>query len=582
MKLLLPSFVRRHPWRYGIILVAVLGIVGIGLAASKPAKPEYVTDTSTKTDLVQTVEAVGTLISEYDLKLQFPMSGIIAGINVKEGQKVHAGQVLASIRGGNYAADVASAAAQVRSAEAQLQALLEGSRIEDIAITEADVANKQSALNTAKSNLETAKTSLASAQSQLTALKSEALVGLAGSVATAKTTVSQEIVDTENALNVITEIFNNNDIQDAIIKGNPSGLNDLTVAKQRTLSDIRQINARVSVAQDYEAALALMESVRVSLGNASRVLDQTYSVISALQPTSSFSTTAQEGYKSDVAAQRSAVQGSLSSIESAAKSLRDSAATYTTRIATQESSVASAKSAIDKANADILTYQTSLQIAQAQLQLKKAPPRQADIDAQQAVVRQMRASLARASANYGNTLLTAPIAGTITKVNLKPGEATPVGTAMEMLGESPFRIEMYVSEIDVPKVQVSQSGSIELDAYRGTHFKLRVSEIDRSATDKDGVSKYRVKLDFQYPHPELKIGMTGDAEIITGERSGVIVVPRRSVLESDEGGHYVRILKADGTVEERPVTMGMEGSTGEVEIVSGIEEGETVVVLEKK
>jgi RND family efflux transporter MFP subunit len=581
MKLPIPAFVRRHPWRYGIILVVLLAIVGGSMAMGGPAQPEYVTETSKKADLVQTVEAVGTLISEHDLKLQFPMSGIIAAINVKEGQKVRAGQVLASIRGGNYAADVAAASAQVRSAEAQLQALLEGARVEDIAITEADVANKQSALNTAKSNLENAKTALTSAESQLTALKSEALTGLAGNVATAKSTASQELVDAENALQTITDIFNNNDIQDAVIKGNPSGLNDVTMAQQRTITDLRAINSRVTAVQDFEAALALMESVRISMQNAARVMDQAYSVISGLQTTSNFTPSAQEAYKSTVATQRSSLQGSLSSVESAANNLRDAAASYTTRIAAQEAAVTSAKSTIDRSNADILTYQTSLQIAQAQLQLKKAPPRQADIDAQQAVVRQMRASLARASANYGNTLLTAPIAGTVTKVNLKLGEATPVGAAVEMLGDSPFRIEMYASEIDIPKVQLSQSGSIELDAYRGTHFKLRVSEMDRSATDKDGVSKYRVKLDFEYPHPELKIGMTGDAEIITGQRNAVIVVPRRSVLENDEG-NYVRIVKADGTVEERPVTMGMEGSTGDVEIVSGVQEGETVVVLEKK
>jgi HlyD family secretion protein len=579
---IIPSFIRRHPWRYGIILVAVLAIGGIVAAMSKPAQPEYITADAKKMDLTQTVEAVGTVISEHDLKLQFPMSGIIASINVKEGQKVKAGQTLASVRGGNYAADIASASAQVRSAEAQLQALLEGSRPEDIAITEADVANKQSALNAAKATLENAKTALVSSQSQLDALKAEALTSLAGSVSTAKTSASQELVDTENALQTITDVFNNNDVQDAVIKSNVGSYNDLISAQQKSIADVRLLNSKVSMVQDFEAALAMMDQVNLVIGNASRVLDKAYSVVAGLQSTSSFSTSAQEGYKTTLATQRSVVQSSLSSIESAAKSLRDAAATYTTRISTQQAAVTSAQSTIDRANSDILTYQTSLQITQAQLQLKKAGARKTDIDAQQAVVRQMRAALARASANYSNTLLTAPISGTVTKVNLKLGESSPVGTAIEMLGDSPFRIEMYTSEIDIPKVQLAQSGSIELDAFRGTHFKLRVSEIDKSATDKDGVSKYRVKLDFNYPHSELKIGMTGDAEIITGQRQNVMSVPRRSVIENDSGEPIVRVLKADKTVEERPVTMGMEGESGDVEIVSGLSEGETVIVLEKK
>jgi RND family efflux transporter MFP subunit len=579
---IIPSFVRAHPWRYGIIAVAVVAIIGIFLATRGPAQPSYVTAVAAKADLTQTVEAVGTVISEHDLALQFPMSGIISAINVKEGQKVRAGQVLAAVRGGNYAADIASAAAQVKSAEAQLRALMEGSRPEDIAVTEADVANKQSALNTAKSNLENAKTALVSSQSQLDALKAEALTSLAGTVSTVKSTASQELLDTENALQSITDVFNNNDVQDAVIKGNAGGYSDLTSQQQRAISDLRSLYSKVQSAQNYEDTLAMMDQARNVIQNATRVLDQAYSLVASLQPTASFTTSAQEAYKTTLATKRSTAQASLSALDSAAKGLRDAAATYTTRISAQEAAVSSAQSTIDRANSDIATYQTSLQISIAQLQLKKAPARQTDVDAQQAMVRQMRASLARASANYGNTLLVAPIAGTVTKVNLKLGESSPVGTAVEMLGDSPFRIEMFVSEIDIPKVIYSQSGSIELDAFRGTHFKLHVSEIDRSATDKDGVSKYRVKLDFDFPHSELKIGMTGDAEIISGQRLGVIAVPRRAVIENDAGKPIVRILKADGTLEERPVAMGMEAASGDVEIISGVKEGETVVVLVKK
>ncbi len=582
MKLPLPQFIRRHPWRYGIIAAILLFIIGIAFASSGPAVPEYVTEKAGKGDLTQTVEAVGTVISEHDLKLQFPMAGVVAAINVKEGDKVRSGQVIASIRGGNYAADIASAQAQVRSAEAQLRALMEGARVEDIAITEADVLNKQSALATAKSTLENAKSALVSTQSQLDALKAEAQISLAGYVSTVKTTASQELVDTENALGTISDVFANNDVQDAVIKSNPGGFNDLTSSQQKAIASIRQLNAKVPAVTDFESALTMTESIRVAMQDASRVLDKAYSTIAGLQTTSSFTNTAQETYKSTLAAERSAVQTSLSSIESSAKTLRDAAATYTTRIATQESSITSAQSTIDKANADIVTYQTSLQIAQAQLQLKKAPPRQTDIDAQQALVNQMRAAVARAAANYSNTLLVAPIAGTVTKINFKLGESTPIGDAVEMLGDSPFRIEMFVSEIDIPKVQLTQSGSIELDAYRGTHMKLHVSEVDKSATDKDGVSKYRVKLDFKYPHNELKIGMTGDAEIITGQRKDVVTVPRRAVIENEAGDSIVRILKADKTVEQRPVTMGMEGASGDVEITSGVQEGETVIVLEKK
>jgi HlyD family secretion protein len=150
-----------------------------------------------------------------------------------------------------------------------------------------------------------------------------------------------------------------------------------------------------------------------------------------------------------------------------------------------------------------------------------------------------------------------------------------------MLGDSPYRIEIFVSEVDIPKVQTTQSGSIELDAFPGVNFALRVSQVDAAPTDRDGVSKYRVRLDFVYPHEELKIGMTGDASITTGERKNVVSVPSRSVIESSDGEDVVRLLQDDGTIKEVPVQTGMESENGNVE-VTGVQSGATVVVLIKQ
>jgi multidrug efflux pump subunit AcrA (membrane-fusion protein) len=101
-------------------------------------------------------------------------------------------------------------------------------------------------------------------------------------------------------------------------------------------------------------------------------------------------------------------------------------------------------------------------------------------------------------------------------------------------------------------------------------------------TDQAGVNKYRVRLDFNFPHDNLKVGMTGDAEIDTGIRTNVVSVPLRAVIKSGSGQSIVRIQNTDGTVSEKAVTTGMEGTDGNVEIVSGLQEGETVIVLEKK
>lgn len=575
----MPGWVKRHKkWSAFIAFVVLVGGYGVS-AMSGTTPPEYVTDTAKHGLLRQTVEAVGTVTSERDLELQFPVTGVVQDVSVTEGQTVRAGQVLARLKAGDLGASVASASARVASARAQLQAIEDGARPEDIAVTEADLANKKASLDVAKSTLATAETSLTLSKQKLATLKTEAKVGLAGQVAVAGSTLGIQFAAADSSLAVLDNLWRNNDILDAAMK---SGNNEYDLIKQqRIIVGAAITKARsVPISSDYQDVLSALGQARLPITQTLDLVSRALSFVVALPETSSFTNADRESKKDDLLAEKSAMQDSLNDLDAATKALRDASASYETKIATEESSLNTAQGTKEKALADIGTYETAVRTAEAQLQLKKAGSRQTDIDGARASLGQAQADLARASAEYNKTVLTAPIDGVITKVIVKPGEILPSGPAVTLLGNAPFRVEMYVSEIDVPKIQRSQSGSIELDAFRGTLMKLRASDIDTAPTDRDGVSKYRIKLDFVHLHPELKIGMTGDAEIVTGVRDDVVHVPLRSVLERSDGTQYVRVLGADQKVEERTVTTGMEGEGGDVE-VTGVAEGETIIVLEK-
>lgn len=574
-----PGWVKRHKkWSAFIALLLIGGVYGIS-AMGGGATPEYVTDTAKQGDLRQTVEAVGTITSERDLALQFSVAGLVQDVPVVEGQTVRAGQVLARLRAGDLGASVASASARVASAQAQLTAMEQGARPEDIAVTEADVANKKASLDVARATLANAESALVVSEQKLKTLKAEAKIGLAGQVSVAGSTLSLQLTTADTSLSTIDTLWRDNAIIDAAIK---SGTNEYDLIKQqRGIVGAALAAARnLPVTGDYDDVLKSLDRARVPVTQALDLQARAVNFISALPDTSSFSNTDREDAKGSLITEKTAVQDALGNIDSAIKALRDESAAYETRIATEESTLTTAQGTKERALADISTYETAVRTAEAQLQLKRAGSRQTDIDGARASLRQAQADLARANAEYAKTVLTAPIDGVITKLNVKPGEVLPSGPAVTLLGNSPFRVEMYVSEIDVPKIQRTQSGSIELDAFRGTFMKLRVSDIDTAPTDRDGVSKYRVKLDFVHPHPELKIGMTGDAEIVTGIRPDVVSVPLRAVLENDDGTFYVRVLKDDGVIEERPVTTGMEGEGGDVEVI-GVDKGEVIIVLEK-
>ena len=81
---------------------------------------------------------------------------------------------------------------------------------------------------------------------------------------------------------------------------------------------------------------------------------------------------------------------------------------------------------------------------------------------------------------------------------------------------------------------------------------------------------------------EIRSGMSADVTIVTGEAQSALYVSQRAVLEAD-GVKYVRIsLEKAGEFEKRTVTVGMRADDGYLEIRSGVEEGETVILSIKE
>lgn len=577
----------RRRWKL-VTVVLVIGIPALLLTrflTSEP-EPEYLTEDVERGELVQTVEVVAAVISEKDLELKFPVSGIVDDLLVSEGDVVLASQELARLRSGSLQAAVTAARARLTTASAELRALQEGTRPEDITIAEAELRNKQASLDLAQSKYDTAIAQVVKARKKLEVLRSEAQTAAAGEIATASSTITKEISVAQTALGVIEDVFEDLTLQNIIVQEQPAEYAQMTVQRVATYDRLNNALSATRNIQDYKDAMAGLQTARVHVSDATAVVQRAYDFIARQEPLGLFDFSKKETLRSSLATEKSNTETAYSNINAALKSLQDRVASFETKIATEESSVVTAEGTRDQAQADINTFRTAVQVAQAQLDLKKAGSRKADIDASWGRVQSAKADLEKAQADYDDTILKAPIDGTITKVNLKKGEFTPgqfseTVAAITILGVSPYRIEVFASEIDIPKVAYEQTSELLLDAYPDRVFLLNVTEIDPAATTIDGVPKYRVKLDFQESVDDLlKIGMTGDLDIITNSKDDVLYVPGRAVVKNEEGETIVRVLKKSGEAEDRLVTVGMETITN-VEIVDGLEEGETVIVLIK-
>ena len=122
-----PSMWRRYRWPIvGVVVVLIAGAVGLTLWLTSGSSPApgltvtTVTATATTGTIQQTVASSGTLEPASQADLKFAVSGTVTAVNVKAGQTVTAGQVLATVDTTALSEDVSAAQAQLTAAEDRL------------------------------------------------------------------------------------------------------------------------------------------------------------------------------------------------------------------------------------------------------------------------------------------------------------------------------------------------------------------------------------------------------------------------------------------------------------------------------
>jgi len=147
-----------------------------------------------------------------------------------------------------------------------------------------------------------------------------------------------------------------------------------------------------------------------------------------------------------------------------------------------------------------------------------------------------------------------------------------------------YETKVDVPETDVVKVKVGDEAEITLDALGSDiKFKGKVLTVDPASTEIQDVVYYKVKVAIEDSGNEtIKPGMTADVLVDTDRRDNVIFIPSRALLtRSGTDEKYVRVLK-DGAVEERTVKLGLKADDGKTEVISGLNEGEEIVLREIK
>jgi multidrug efflux pump subunit AcrA (membrane-fusion protein) len=148
------------------IIVIVGGSVWYFVAKGQDSSVGIQTIKVSRQDLQQTVLTTGQVVSAVNLDLGFQASGVVERVNVAAGDKVKAGDVLASLSQASVLASLTSAQGTLAEAQANYKKILAGATPEQINVLEKAVAAAQITYNNAVTNLSAIKESNAAAVSQ--------------------------------------------------------------------------------------------------------------------------------------------------------------------------------------------------------------------------------------------------------------------------------------------------------------------------------------------------------------------------------------------------------------------------------
>jgi HlyD family secretion protein len=248
---------------------------------------------------------------------------------------------------------------------------------------------------------------------------------------------------------------------------------------------------------------------------------------------------------------------------------------YKTSISTARTNISTAISNLTAAQEKLNSARSALALAKDTLSLKKNGNTPEVIKAQEAVVLQNQAKVQSVQSQLSKMSLRSPLNGIVTKQDAKEGEiVTPGKTVISVISDSDLEIESNVSEINIGKVSIGNPVDITLDAFPGETFTGTVTYIDPGETIVGGVVNYKVTIVFSQKYPQMKSGLTTNLDIKTATKTDVIRIPEYSLIRK-EG--VLSVSKKEGEkFVEVPVTIGLVGQDGFVEVLSGLNVGDVI------
>ncbi|MFZ9035837.1 MAG: efflux RND transporter periplasmic adaptor subunit [Francisellaceae bacterium] len=200
----------------------------------------------------------------------------------------------------------------------------------------------------------------------------------------------------------------------------------------------------------------------------------------------------------------------------------------------------------------------------------------ATLDSAKATYEKDQAQIAKDQAALNDRIITAPFDGNIGIIHVKTGDYVSEGDNLFALQTlSPIYVDFSVAAKDQGLIKTGQTVNISVDAWPNESFQGQIISINNQIDSTTNSLLVRAQLNNE--DAKLLPGDMVDIVLSLSAPKSIIALPTQGIVY-DGGKSYVFIINKDNIATKTAVTLGKQIGSNQVEITSGLKEGQTVVI----